>query len=263
MKFCIIKSKRVPLDFATPEDGSTINFVKLVKNLKQDNHEITVLTRNEQKANSYSECKVDNMEIIYLPFRQATTKEIMERDFEEGQSFTMSVNKYLSENNNFDVVHTHHWSSAINLKNRSIKFVHTPHLLAYAKMKYFGYKCPQRIIEAEKQTLDNCDKIIALSCREKNDILTQYNVESKKIIVIHNGINDCFRKTAKPKTINQVSVFKLATVAIINKQAGLDTLIKAVSFLKRKGIIVNLTIIGGEYSDGVRSEEHTSELQSH
>lgn len=251
MKFCIIKSKRVPADLLTAEDGGSINFIEIINRLKNDKHDITVLTRNEQNPTNYSATRINDITVIFLPFEKSTSKEIMERDFEEGLSFVTSVNKYLTKNDDFDIIHTHHWSSAINLNKSSIKWIHTPHLLAYAKMHHIGYKCPPKIIKAEKHILKKCDKVIALSCSEKNDILTQYDINGNKVTVIPNGIAESFRKNSQPKAIIQENILKLVTVARITKQKRLDTLIKAIDELKRNGIAIHLKIIGGEYSDDI------------
>ena len=156
MKICIVKSKRVPDDLNTPTDGGSINFVEILKGLENhSSNSITVITRNEKENLKRSEIVVRNITIIYLPFTYSESDEVMIRDYEEGISFTNALNEHLNENY-YDILHTHHWTSAVGLVNIKSHWVHTPHLLAFAKMKYVGFICPEYILLQEKLILQNC-----------------------------------------------------------------------------------------------------------
>jgi glycosyltransferase involved in cell wall biosynthesis/predicted nucleotidyltransferase len=248
MKICIVKSKRVPIDLNTPTDGGSINFVEILKGLENHSaNSITVITRNEKENLKRSEIVVRNIRIIYLPFTYSESDEVMIRDYEEGISFTNSLNEHLKENH-YDILHTHHWTSAIGLVNIKSHWVHTPHLLAFAKMKYVGFFCPEYILLQEKLTLQNCNRIIALSCAEKNDILENYQIVTDKITVIPNGVSDVFIKS-KLKRENKNDSFIISTVARITKQKRLEIIIQAVRSLVDEGFKIKLKIIGGDYYD--------------
>ena len=166
MKICLVKSKRVPNDLLTPTDGGSINFVEVLKGIeKLKKYSITVITRNGEDNISISESIMRDIKIIYLPFTFSNSNEVMVRDYEEGISFTSSLRKHLSQNF-YDIL-----------------------LLAFAKNKYVDFYCPDYILEQEQNMLQYCNKIIALSCAEKNDIVTKYKIETNKITVIPNGVN--------------------------------------------------------------------------
>ncbi|NVO03201.1 MAG: glycosyltransferase, partial [Bacteroidetes bacterium] len=193
-KICIIKSKRVPLDLEKSIDGGTINFIYIVKTLQKDkNNEITILTRNEYNDAVTEIVIVNEIKMVLLPYEKSFDTQIMIRDYQEGKSFCLSVNNYL-ESNSFHIIHTHHWSSAIQLKINNTFWIHTPHLLAYAKKHYIDFLCPNYIIDEERNILENSDKIIALSSAEKFDMLKNYFIDEKKIFVIPNGISELFFK---------------------------------------------------------------------
>ncbi|MBN8588281.1 MAG: glycosyltransferase family 4 protein [Rhodothermia bacterium] len=248
MKICIVKSKRVPDDLNTPTDGGSINFVEILKGLENhSSNSITVITRNEKENLKRSEIVVRNITIIYLPFTYSESDEVMIRDYEEGISFTNALNEHLNENY-YDILHTHHWTSAVGLVNIKSHWVHTPHLLAFAKMKYVGFICPEYILLQEKLILQNCSRIIALSCAEKNDILENYQIVTNKITVIPNGVSDVFTKSHFKREAENDS-FIISTVARITKQKRLEIIIQAVRNLVDEGFKIKLKIIGGDYYD--------------
>lgn len=262
MKICIVKSKRVPDDLNTSMDGGSINFVEVIKEIEKHNkYSVTVITRNEIDNTILSESIVRNIRIIYLPFEYSESKDVMVRDFEEGMSFTDSLNRHLSQYS-YDILYTHHWTSAIGLRILKAHWVHTPHLLAYAKKKYVNFFCPEYIIEKERDILKCCSKIIALSCSEKNDIITKYNIETEKIAVIPNGVSDLFFEYQSGE-VKSKKEFIISTVARITKQKRLDIIIRAVHNLVQVGFNIKLKIIGGDYYDGTYFEYIQEQIRIH
>jgi D-inositol-3-phosphate glycosyltransferase len=248
MKICIVKSKRVPHDLLTPSDGGSINFIEILKAIENNSkYFITVITRNENDNFSFLETTIRNIKVVFLPFNYSSSNDVMIRDYEEGISFTNSLSEYLSINS-FDILHTHHWTSGIGLQNIKSHWVHTPHLLAFAKYKYVDFVCPDYILEQEQIILNNCTKIIALSCAEKNDIIEKYKIKTEKIIVIPNGVSEIFFNTQLNANIDS-NKFIISTVARITKQKRLDIIIQAIRNLIDSGFNVNLKIIGGDYYD--------------
>lgn len=252
MKICIVKSKRVPSDLLTPTDGGSINFIEILKaieNIKE--YSITVITRNESDNTTFLEGRIRDIKVIYLPFNYSSSEDVMIRDYEEGVSFTNSLSEHLCENS-YDILHTHHWTSGIGLRNICSHWVHTPHLLAFAKYKYVDFICPNYIIEQEQILLKSCNKIIALSCAEKNDITKQYKIPTDKITVIPNGVSEVFFENQVEKINN--GTFIISTVARITKQKRLDIIIQAVKNLVDEGFNIKLKIIGGDYYDNTYFE---------
>lgn len=262
MKICIVKSKRVPTDLLTPTDGGSINFIEILRAIENiPQYSITVITRNENNNSILFETLLRNINIVFLPFTYSNSQDVMIRDYEEGVSFTNSLNEYLVKNE-YDILHTHHWTSGIGLNNIKSHWVHTPHLLAYAKYKYVDFICPKYILNQEQILLEQCNKIIALSCAEKNDILEQYNIATDKVVVIPNGVSDLFINEQSISN-NNSNKFIITTVARITKQKRLDILIQAIKNLIDVGLNVKLKIIGGDYYDNTYFEFISEQIQKY
>ncbi|HEY3401827.1 MAG TPA: glycosyltransferase family 4 protein [Ohtaekwangia sp.] len=95
----------------------------------------------------------------------------------------------ISADGNFDVIHAHDWvtfPAGINIRNRTGKpLVLHVHALETDRA---GHETRNEIYHLEKTGMEAADRIIAVSQFTKEQIVTHYNIDSRKIAVVHNGI---------------------------------------------------------------------------
>jgi alpha-maltose-1-phosphate synthase len=148
-----------------------------------------------------------------------------------------------------DLVHCHTWYShfggILAKKNYGIPLVITTHSLEPLRpwkreQLAGGYDFS---VWVEKTALEMADAIIAVSDETKADIERLFEVDSKRIHVIHNGIDlQEYRKGASTKALerHEVDVNKpyLLFVGRIARQKGIIYLVRAIQFMNRDFQIV-------------------------
>lgn len=96
------------------------------------------------------------------------------------------------------------WMTLIAAKQLSIPFVIDVHGLAFAEAKGMGNKNWRQIMQNEKLAFESCDKLIVVSKRMKNFLLSQFKISNKKIIIAPNGGNIRQSKSNYQKPLNVI-----------------------------------------------------------
>lgn len=135
-----------------------------------------------------------------------------------------------------DVVHSHTWYAALagymakTLYN--IPFVATVHSLEPLrpwKEEQLG-RSYHLTTWAEKTALENADRIIAVSQNSRAEILQHFNVDPRRVVVIHNGIDtEMWRPSTSKTTRQEFGIQKnyILFVGRTSRQKGMKYLIEA------------------------------------
>lgn len=155
----------------------------------------------------------------------------------------------------YDILHTHSSKAGflgrLSARLMGVKVViHTPHYFCFiaedmSRVKKFFY------FYLEKFAALFCDKIIAVSESQRQDIIKSGLVNSRKVITIENGVdiykfsNNGFDISKKKQELglDNRSII-LGTVGILIERKGQRYLIEAVSELIKEGFDVHLIIAG-------------------
>ncbi len=147
----------------------------------------------------------------------------------------------LSSKVEFDVIHANDWvtgKAAIEIKKRTgKKLVATIHSTEYDRT---AGKPWERIEKEEKELIDNADTIVTVSRRLKEELISLYNANGKKISVIYNAINREKFKGMKRNSNKEVVLY----VGRLSVQKGIDNLIKAFKIVSGKNDNALLYVIG-------------------
>jgi len=137
-------------------------------------------------------------------------------------------------------------------RSKKINKVLTVHDLAYIHFDHeFKAISRKKLYHQYRRALELVDVCIAVSHNTKYDILNNYNVDSEKIIVIHEGANERFRPINDKSLINNFcTTYKLPPQFILtigaSKRKNTHGLIKAFALLKRESKIDHkLLIVAG------------------
>ena len=147
----------------------------------------------------------------------------------------------LSSTVEFDVIHANDWvtgRAAIEIKKRTgKKLVATIHSTEYDRT---AGKPWERIEKEEKALIDNADLVVTVSRRLKEELISLYHTDEKRISVIYNAINRERFNGIKRDSNRKVVLY----VGRLSVQKGIDNLIKAFRIVSEKNDNALLYIIG-------------------
>jgi starch synthase len=141
-----------------------------------------------------------------------------------------------------DIVHVHTWYTHLGgilaKLNYSIPLVVTTHSLEPLRpwkreQLAGGYNCSCWV---EKTAIGMADAVVAVSGEAKKDILRCYNVDPKKVHIIHNGIDlDEFRPVRAPQRLKRFDIDLgkpyILFVGRITRQKGIIHLVNAIKHM--------------------------------
>jgi len=160
------------------------------------------------------------------------------------------------ENISYDLMYSHYWLSGWTgwLINRTW---HIPHLIMFHTIGAvknslgIGEDEPLLRIESEKQLMQDCDRIVASTEREKETLRRDSAVPYEKVAVIPCGVNlDLFRPVNRADARLQIGVPSGKIVLYagrIERIKGLDRLVKALRLVNNVPDL-KLLIVGGDAS---------------
>lgn len=248
---CVIANRKYPSGEKDVVDGGTLNVRAIIEDLRRNGYDVDVFTRDEEARGQIA---VDELgiRVFRVPFVRSTKKNVLERDYEEGQSFVRGV---LSHNafqpEKYICIHTHHWTSGIELESQiplRTKLIHTPHLLAAEKARYNKLLLPSYVEASERALVSRANHIIALSKSEAIVLSSIYGCDNRKIVIAPNGVNDVFFEIPllNIKASHSLSVLHVGRSC---RQKGVDILLDAVERIMKSGISVPIRIVGGSYGE--------------
>jgi glycosyltransferase involved in cell wall biosynthesis len=156
---------------------------------------------------------------------------------------------------NYDIVHTHSSKAGFlgRLAARLIgvrAVIHTPHCFCFMAEDMNGIK-KQFYFHVEKFAAFFCDRLIAVSDFQRQDMLKMRLTDPRKVLTIENGVdsgtfsNNGFDILKKKNELglNNGSII-LGAVGVLNESKGHRYLIEAVSKIVQTGLDVRLLIAG-------------------
>lgn len=198
-----------------------------------------------------------NVRLIYLAVdsREPVTKENLIHYIPQiFQQFNKTVAR---EGKSYSAVHSHYWLSGLlgELVCRKYNLLHliTFHTLGAVKNRACGDENePALRIHHENHLVKNCDRIVAFTKEEKEDLRSLYRADTAKIDCIPCGVNqrvfypldrdECRNKLKIPEK-TKVILFVGRFVSI----KGIEPLLQAFSLLQKYPL--QLQLVGGEESE--------------
>ncbi|MCS7123789.1 MAG: glycogen synthase [Candidatus Aenigmarchaeota archaeon] len=194
-------------------------------------------------------------------------KEIAELEKHSSVLRVLSTGLMISnENPNCSVVHTHTWYASfpgfLIKMLYNVPLVVTCHSLEplrpwKADQIGRGYNLS---LWVEKNVIENADRVIAVSQEMKNDILKHFNIEEKKVVVIHNGVDiEKWKKVTTKKALEKYGVNGkyVLFVGRTTKQKGIETLLEAAKFINATVVIVTAGADTKEYFEEIKNKSES------
>jgi D-inositol-3-phosphate glycosyltransferase len=237
--------------------GMSVYIRELARELGKQGHHVDVYTRVHDPADPISEDLGERARLIHI------------KAGEEESIHKLAVYSYLPEfachlegyrkNNGlrYDVVFSHYWLSGWAGKYLT-RWWQVPHVIMFHTLGAvknaigIGEDSPELRIVTEREAVQNCQRIIAATAGERQELIDHYGAVPDRIGVVPCGVNlDLFRPVPRAAARQELGLpgdKVLLFVGRIDPLKGIDRLLKAVPLLPdRQGL--RLVVIGGdEYS---------------
>lgn len=166
-----------------------------------------------------------------------------------------------AKNLQYDLIHSHYWMSGIAAQQLQrewgVPVVHMFHTLGVMKQRVArlpGEAEGDYRLLGEKEVLRFANRIIAATPAELAQLQWLYQADQRKIVVIPPGV-DISR--FYPIPVDEAKAYigvdlcdpLLLFVGRIEPLKGIDTLIKAIALMRKDGVYVCLSVIGGDVED--------------
>lgn len=171
----------------------------------------------------------------------------------------------------YDAIHSHYWLSGIaaeELKSEwGIPVVQMFHTLGIMKQRIsleYKLRDGEYRINGEKRVIEMADRIIAATPAEVSQLQWLYHANPKKIVTIPPGVDTShFYPIPNDEAKDYIGIPRnekmVLFVGRIEPLKGIDSLIKAISLIKRDDFPLCLVVIGGEPS--VKKSELSKEME--
>ncbi len=166
----------------------------------------------------------------------------------------------------YDLIHSHYWLSGLIGKQLQ-KLWHVPHAVMFHTLGTIknrlgiGEYEPELRTESERDIISSCDRIIASTTRETEDLVTLYGATPDKIKVIPPGVNlDLFQPIDKETARKELGLDHQKVILFVGRMdplKGLEQLLTALTYMDGEKSPL-LMVVGGD----VHSQRQIQALKS-
>lgn len=222
--------------------GSGIYTKEISERLVQNGYQVSVLTRGKRLGLTLH---VENGVNIYriccpplYPFHVDLHK-----------LFVTNIFKKLE--NDCDVVHFHSpLVPLLKTKRYKIATIHGTVLGGNSALQptdlpsIFTKIFTEKFIKIEKDIIKESDMLMPISEDCKNDLISNYNITNKPMLIVGNGVDTSFFRPIK-LVERDPNLIKILYVGRINSQKGLKDIVKCVKYLVENGKVkIECTMVG-------------------
>ena len=242
--------------------GMSVYIRELARELGRIGHNIDIYTRSRDNEDLSVRHLSENVRLIHLgiPNGRNLSKQTI---YPFLPKFFRAIENFrIAENRTYDIIHSHYWLSG-QLGMRAQERWNCPHLTTFhtlGKVKNqtgTGAPEPQFRIAAEKEIIQTCQRILAPTARERDNLARLYNASPERIGIVPCGVNlRLFYPAAKAAAREKLGLNPSDTILLyigrFDPLKGLNSLLEAMPYLKNRHPI-RLVIVGG---DGNQSSEY-------
>jgi D-inositol-3-phosphate glycosyltransferase len=259
LKIAMISIHSCPLKMPGGRDtgGMNVYIRELAQELGERGHTVDIYTMTHQPKHEPVVSLGQNVRLIHL---ETGVDEDMPKAaiYAYVQRFAWGVNNFSKSNNvNYDLLHSHYWlSGLIGMQLQTLW--HIPHAVMFhtlgAVKNSIGIgKCePELRIEGEREVVGSCDRIIASTAKEREDLITYYGASTDKITIIPCGVNlDLFKPSDKEIARKELGLDHQKVILFVGRiepLKGLEQLLRALNYIEGEKPPLLIIVGGDEHS---------------
>ena len=238
--------------------GMSVYIRELSRQLGARGHHIDIYTRlNGSKHNQIIDLD-ENVRLIHLSAGNNGYVQKLKLYYYLADFFRALQQFKTQENLNYDLVHSHYWLSG-RLGSWVQDRWNLPHIVMFhtlgtvKNIAGVAGEEPDLRIATEKKLSKTCQRILAPTVREKNNLLTYYNAPAEKIGVVPCGVNlELFRPMDRAAARQGLGFGENESIVLyvgrFDPIKGIGRLLKAATHLQDQRQL-RLVIIGGDGPD--------------
>ena len=261
LKIAMISLHSCPLGKLGGKDtgGMNVYIRELARELGRKGHVVDIYTRVHQPEHEKIVSLGQNVRLIHL---EALDDEEMPKValYAYLQGFTCDLENFRkSDSLRYDLIHSHYWLSSLAGKQLRVwwRIPHVAmfHTLGAVKNSIgIGENEPELRVESERDVIADCERIIATTEREKDELTRYYDASPQKIAVVPCGVSmDIFKPVDKKLARTELGLDQQKLILFVGRiepLKGLRQLLTALTLLT-DGETPGLAVVGGdEYSRG-------------
>ena len=255
LKIAMLSAHSCPVGRLGTRDtgGMSVYVLELARELGKMGHQVDIYTRVHDPADKVIYELGQNARLIHL--RAGEDEEIHKLAvYPHLPDFARRLEDFRRENRlHYDLVHSHYWLSAWVGRHLQ-KWWRVPHMVMFHTLGAVknavgvGGREPELRIKTERSVVSSCQRIIAATEKEKEDLKRYYDASADKVRIIPCGVNlDMFQPIGKRSAREQLGLNGDKTVIFVGRiepLKGIDRLMLAMTYLK-DGHRPRLLIVGG------------------
>jgi len=233
--------------------GMSVYIRELAHELGRRGHLVDVYTRIHEPAHDEIAEIGQNVRLIHLKAGEEEIEKLAIYYYLD--DFAHNLENFRKQNGpRYDLIHSHYWLSGLTGK-RLQRWWGIPHVMGFHTLGAvknaigIGEGEPDLRINAEKQLVRDCHRIIASTMKGKEDLIDYCDASPETISVIPCGVNlDLFRPIGRETARCYLGLKEERIILFVGRiipLKGIDNLLKAMTYLERKGGI-KLVVIGGD-----------------
>jgi D-inositol-3-phosphate glycosyltransferase len=256
LKIAMLSAHSCPVGDLGAKDtgGMSVYIRELACELGKQGHHVDIFTRVHDPNDPRVEELVEGVKLIHLKAGKEANIQKMDVYFSLPE-FTFNLENFWKDNGlDYDIVFSHYWLSALVGKylraKWQIPYVTMYHTLGAVKNVIgIGENDPELRIVSERETMQDCQRIIVATEKERQNLIQYYDALPEKIGVVPCGVNmELFRPVARAAARRELGLTDekvLLFVGRIDPLKGIDRLLKALPLLPSRERL-KLVIIGGD-----------------
>jgi D-inositol-3-phosphate glycosyltransferase len=249
--------------------GMNVYVRELARELAKRGHSIDIYTKAHQPEHGPAINLGQNVRIIHL---DTGVDEDMPKIaiYDYIQRLSGVAENFRTYNHlQYDFIHSHYWLSGLIGKELQTLW-HIPHAVMFHTLGAIknglgiGDSEPELRIESEKEVINGCDRIIASTPGEKQDLVKLYSASADKISVIPCGVNlDLFRPIDREQARRELGLDHQKVILFVGRMdplKGLEQLLTAMTCMDGDRPPL-LMIVGGDAQsrNQVQTLQHLTE----
>jgi len=239
--------------------GMNVYIRELAQELGKRGHAVDIYTMTHQPKHEPLVNLGQNVRLIHL---ETGVDEDMPKAaiYAYVQRFAWGVDNFRKSNNfNYDLIHSHYWLSGL-IGRQLQTWWHIPHVVMFHTLGAvknsigIGKYEPELRIEGEREVVSSCNRIIASTAKEREDLVTHYGASKNKITIIPCGVNlDLFKPVDKEIARKELGLDHQKVILFVGRiepLKGLEQLIGALNYMQGEKPPLLIIVGGDEYSQG-------------
>ncbi len=259
MKIGLVSEDASPLSMPGGADsgGRNASVGDVARHLAARGHHVDVLTRRDEDLVSDIVPWAPNVRVVHLragPARHIPKEEL----YPHMAAFAGELIAFAGRQRpGYDVMHASFWMSGLatlELKRvTGTPFAITFHALGKVRRlrQEVADRCPRVRLVIEDRLVREADRLIAESPQDRDDLVSLYGAGEDRITIVPCGFDPSVfrpenRRSARLRLGLDARERILLQLGRLAPRKGIETLVRAVGALARRGLFARLLVVGGE-----------------